>query len=64
MVRLALAQKKGLRPKDLMLQYNVSFRTARKQLQALVRKGLLRPVVNNAYVCYYEPVQGLPDLLL
>ncbi|WP_238653340.1 endonuclease domain-containing protein [Paenibacillus piscarius] len=62
MVRLALAQTKGLRPKDVMLQYNVSFRTARKQLQELVGKGLLRPVVNNAYVCYYEPVQGLPDL--
>lgn len=64
MVRLALAQTKGLRPKDVMLQYNVSFRTARKQLQALTAKGLLRPVMNNAYTCYYEPVQGLPDLLL
>ncbi|MEK3713970.1 MULTISPECIES: hypothetical protein [unclassified Paenibacillus] len=61
-VRLSLSQKKGLRPKDLMLQYNMSFRTARKQLQELVHKGLLRPVIQNRYICYYEPVQGLPDL--
>ncbi|WP_342477383.1 hypothetical protein NYE24_30480 [Paenibacillus sp. FSL H7-0350] len=63
-LRLSWSQKKGLRPKDVMLQYDVSFRTARKQLQELVRKGLLRPVIQNTYVCYYEPVEGLSDWFL
>ena len=63
-VRLAWSLKKGVRPKDMMLQYNVNFRTARKQLQELVRKGLLRPVMQNSYICYYEPVGGLPNMFL
>ncbi|MEK3686440.1 hypothetical protein [Paenibacillus sp. FSL R10-2736] len=63
-VKLAWSLDKGLRPKDVMLQYNLNFRTARKQLQELVRKGLLRPVMQNSYICYYEPVQGVPDMFV
>lgn len=63
-IKLAWSLDKGLRPKDVMLQYNLNFRTARKQLQELVRKGLLRPVTQNAYICYYEPLQGVPDMFV
>jgi hypothetical protein len=63
-VKLAWSLDKGLRPKDVMLQYHLNFRTARKQLQELVRKGLLRPVMQNSYICYYEPVQGVPDMFV
>lgn len=62
-LRLSWSQKKGLRPKDVMLQYDVSW-TARKQLQELVRKGFMRPVIQSTYVCYYEPVEGLSDWFL
>lgn len=63
-VKLAWSQEKGLRPKDVVLQYNMNFRTARKQLQELVRKGQLRPVIQNSYICYYEPVKAGADKLL
>lgn len=63
-VKLAWSLDKGLRPKDVMLQHHLNFRTARKRLQELVRKGLLRPVMQNSYICYYEPVQGVPDMFL
>ncbi|WP_313639476.1 hypothetical protein [Paenibacillus sp.] len=59
--RLAWNLGKGIRPKDVMNHYNVNFRTARKWLQSLVDKGLLRPIIKNAYICYYEPVEGLSE---
>lgn len=64
LLRLAWSQGRGIRPKDIIDRYNVNFRTARKWLQALVDKGFLRPVLKNAYVCYYEPVEGYPEVFL
>lgn len=59
--RLAWNLGKGIRPKDVMNHYGVNFRTARKWLQGLADKGLLRPIIKNTYICYYEPVEGLSD---
>jgi predicted DNA-binding transcriptional regulator len=62
LLKLAWGQGRGIRPKDIIRRYNVNFRTARKWLQGLVDKGLLRPVLKNAYVCYYEAVEGYPEV--
>lgn len=61
MMRVAWNLGKGIRPKDVMNHYGVNFRTARKWLQSLVDKGLLRPIIINRYICYYEPVEGLSE---
>lgn len=63
LIRLAWNLGKPIRPKDIMLQYNVSFRTARKWLRDMVDKGMLRPVIKNKYICYYEPVEGFSERL-
>ncbi|QQZ62157.1 hypothetical protein JI735_05820 [Paenibacillus sonchi] len=61
-LRMAWCTGKGIRPKDIMIQYHVNFRTARKWLQGLADKGMLRPVLKNTYICYYEPVEGFPEV--
>lgn len=56
-----------IRPKDVETRYGVNFRTARKWLQGLVDKELLRPAKQERgkgkYVCSYEivgePVDGM-----
>ncbi|WP_410512547.1 hypothetical protein PaeBR_21695 [Paenibacillus sp. BR2-3] len=63
LVRLAWNLGKPLRPRDIMNLYQVNFRTARKWLQEMVVKGMLRPLIKNKYTCYYEPVEGLSERL-
>ncbi|MGM1047860.1 MAG: hypothetical protein ACQEXX_17195 [Bacillota bacterium] len=63
-LRLAWSLGKPLRPKDVVDCYQVNFRTARKWLQALVEKGLLRSIVQGKYTCYYEVKENIPDQLL
>ncbi|MGN7761980.1 hypothetical protein [Paenibacillus sp. 22594] len=61
-LRMAWCTGQGIRPKDIMVHYDVNFRTARKWLQGLVGKGMLRPILKNAYICSYEPVEGFPEV--
>ncbi len=61
-LRMAWCTGKGIRPKDIMIQYHVNFRTARKWLQGMADKGMLRPVLKNTYICYYEPVEDFPEV--
>lgn len=61
-LRMVWCTGKGIRPKDIMIQYHVNFRTARKWLQGLADKGMLRPVLKNKYICCYEPVEGFPEV--
>lgn len=63
-LRLAWHLGKPIRPKDVANHYEVNFRTARKWLQGLVEKGMLRSITRGKYTCYYEPTEGLQDLLL
>ncbi|MGM1047868.1 MAG: hypothetical protein ACQEXX_17235 [Bacillota bacterium] len=63
-LRLAWSMGKPLRPKDVIDRYQVNFRTARKWLQALVEKGLLRSIVQGKYTCYYEVRENIPEQLL
>jgi len=65
-LRLAWQWGKPVRPKDIAEHYAVNFRTARKWLQSLVEKGMMRGVASGkqgAYMCYYEPTEGLHKLL-
>ncbi|MCL6601800.1 MAG: endonuclease domain-containing protein [Paenibacillus sp.] len=62
-IRLAWNMGKPIRTKDIVNQYEVNFRTARKWLQDMVEKGMLRPIIKNKYACYYEPVEGLSERL-
>ncbi|WP_239714346.1 endonuclease domain-containing protein [Paenibacillus sp. 19GGS1-52] len=59
LIRLAWNLGKSIRPKDVINRYEVDFRTARKWLQRMVVKGMLRPIIKNKYICAYEPVEGL-----
>ncbi|UNK17336.1 hypothetical protein MNQ98_23095 [Paenibacillus sp. N3/727] len=63
-LRLAWSMGKPLRPKDVIDRYQVNFRTARKWLQALVEKGLLRSIIQGKYTCYYEVRENIPEQLL
>lgn len=63
-IRFAWSLGKQIRPKDVMDRYDVNFRTARKYLQGLVGKGMLRPIVKDKYTCSYEPIEGLSNNLL
>lgn len=59
-LRLAWSLGKPMRPKDVVDCYEVNFRTARKWLQALVEKGLLRTSGHGKYTCYYEVKENIP----
>ncbi|UNK21372.1 hypothetical protein MNQ98_23135 [Paenibacillus sp. N3/727] len=63
-LRLAWSMGKPLRPKDVVDCYQVNFRTARKWLQVLVEKGLLRSIVQGKYTCYYEVRENISEQLL
>lgn len=53
-LRLAWNLGKPIRPKDVSSHCSVNFRTARKWLNGLTEKGLLRPVTAGTYICHYE----------
>lgn len=57
-LRLIWNLGRPVRPKDIINFYEVNFRTARKWLQGLVEKGILRPIIKNRYICYYELVEN------
>ncbi|MGO4500406.1 hypothetical protein AB4114_31525 [Paenibacillus sp. 2RAB27] len=54
MLRLAWQLGSRVRPKDVIEQFDIDFRTARKRLRNLVDKGYLTPVVRGEDVRYYE----------
>lgn len=56
-LRLAWSLGRPIRPKDVTDRLKVNYRTARKWLQSLVAKGMLRPITVNHYTCSYEPVE-------
>ncbi|MGZ9586725.1 hypothetical protein [Paenibacillus marinisediminis] len=63
-LRLAWNLGRPIRPKDVIDHYKVNYRTARKWLQSMVEKGLLRPIDQGKYTCYYEMKEGIAELLL
>jgi hypothetical protein len=63
-LRLIWTTGKPIRPKDVMVHYDVNFRTARKWLQSLVEKRFIRPIIKNHYVCYYELAENFSVTLL
>lgn len=63
-LRLVWNWGKPIRPRDVVDYYGVNFRTARRWLQNLVDKGMLRPIVRNKYACYYELQEGAAEQIL
>jgi hypothetical protein len=64
-LRLAFNLSRPIRPKDIISQYEVNFRTARKWLNGLVAKGVLRKKESRgAYARYYELSDGAWQRLL
>ncbi|SDX38550.1 hypothetical protein [Paenibacillus sp. CF384] len=53
-LRFAIQLGKPIRTRDVMLQYQINFRTARKHLHNLSVQNLLRPIKPNSYVSCYE----------
>lgn len=53
-LRLAWRLAKPIRPKDVCDHFRINYRTARRLLQALSNKGLLKPVNLKERVRYYE----------
>lgn len=53
-LRLAWRIAKPLRPKDVCDYFQINYRTARRLLQALSDKGLLKPVNSKQRVRFYE----------
>lgn len=58
LLRFAWNLGRPTRPRDVMQRFEVHFRTARKMLQGLVDKQLIRPVVKGTYIISYEPIEG------
>lgn len=63
-LRLAWSLGRALRPKDIIDYYHVNYRTARKWLQTLVERRLLRTVTTGKYTCHYELQGGIAEHLL
>ncbi|WP_342439756.1 hypothetical protein NSS79_13685 [Paenibacillus sp. FSL L8-0436] len=53
-LRLAWRIAKPLRPKDVCDHFQINYRTARRLLQSLSDKGLLKPVNSKQRVRFYE----------
>ncbi len=62
-LRLAWSMGKPIRPMDVINQFEVNYRTARKWLQNLVEKGMMRSISQGKRACYYELNEGLPQHL-
>jgi len=64
LLRFAWNMGKPIRPKDVSDHFDINFRTARKRLQSLVRKGWMNPVSKGADIRYYELKEGLLEHML
>ncbi|MRN52530.1 hypothetical protein [Paenibacillus monticola] len=53
-LRLAWRLGRAIRPKDVADHFSINFRTARKLLHSLCKKGLLKPVNIGERVRFYE----------
>lgn len=53
-LRLAWRLGRAIRPKDVTTNFSINFRTARRLLQSLSEKGLLKPIVGRRGVRHYE----------
>ncbi|MCY9661379.1 hypothetical protein P5G65_32025 [Paenibacillus chondroitinus] len=53
-IQLAIRLGRPIRPKDLITQCGLNFRTARKRLQSLAAKDILRPIGGGTVVRQYE----------
>lgn len=60
-LRLAWQLGKPLRPKDVTDYFQINFRTARRLLDSLCAKGLLKPVMSKERVHFYEVIVMKPD---
>lgn len=60
-LRLAWSLGRAIRPKDVSSYCSVNFRTARKWLNGLVEKEMLRPVTGGKYICHYELTNSYSD---
>jgi hypothetical protein len=60
-LRLAWQLGKPLRPKDVTDYFQINFRTARRLLDTLSGKGLLKPIAGGRGVRYYELKPMQPD---
>ncbi|OMC94480.1 hypothetical protein MKX34_12770 [Paenibacillus sp. FSL R5-0636] len=60
-LRFAWRLGKPVRPKDVATHFCINFRTARRLLQSLSEKGLLKPVNQGERIRYYEVKALRPD---
>ncbi|WP_058300414.1 hypothetical protein [Gorillibacterium timonense] len=56
-LRLAWSLGKPIRTMDVIEGCQVTYRTARKWLQGLTEKGMMRPIARAKYTCCYELVE-------
>ncbi|ETT49384.1 MULTISPECIES: hypothetical protein [Paenibacillus] len=62
-LRFAWRLGRPVRPKDVATHFCINFRTARRLLQSLSEKGLLKPVNQGERIRYYEVKALRPDQL-
>ncbi|WP_313639563.1 hypothetical protein [Paenibacillus sp.] len=60
-LRLAWRLGRAIRPKDVTTHFSINFRTARRLLQSLSEKELLKPANMGERVRYYEVKAMRPD---
>lgn len=60
-LRLAWSLGRPLRPKDVTGNFQINFRTARRLLDSLSDKGLMKPLYSKERVRYYEVRSMQPD---
>jgi len=60
-LRFAWRLGRPVRPKDVATHFCINFRTARRLLQSLSEKGLLKPVNQGERIRYYEVKALRPD---
>lgn len=60
-LRLAWRLGRAIRPQDVTTHFSINFRTARRLLQSLSEKGLLKPVITGERVRQYEVKAMRPD---
>ncbi|MGO4108844.1 hypothetical protein [Paenibacillus sp. YAF4_2] len=63
-LRYAYRLGRWIRPKDVIDHLQIDFRTARKQLQSLTNKGMLKPVERGASIRYYQLTERALENLL
>ncbi|MNN84801.1 hypothetical protein D3C81_2020060 [compost metagenome] len=60
-LRLAWRLGQPIRPKDVTDIFRINFRTARRLLESLSEKGLLKPIAGGRGVRHYELKPMQPD---